>query len=525
MTTRIYDELGLANEAILRAVSRDDLFHRFCQAIAHGSWLIATAILLAETDNLLHYAAGSGYQGNVSGGLRTMSRGEGDAAPNLAHVALQTGRVCVANDYSGDPRVGAWREAGVVANAEAAAAIPIVQDGASVGVVLFFAAARNFFVDDVIAGLERIVDNLAFVWGRFVQYEETARFNGLVAALSATNEAVMRAESRIDLFQRICETAVSGGIFCETSILLPDSADEFLNVVAGCGPASEMLKHFKIPIYPAHPEHRGPAASAYCTGKPFFRNDLLAECVDSSLIDIIRKTGLKSGATVPLFSHGKPMGVLIVSSTERNTFSPAFLEVLVRMAGNMSLAFENFERAEEKQRTEEKIRYLAAHDSLTGLANRVTFDDMLGASINAARRHGRRCALLFIDLDGFKQINDSLGHAAGDVLLVEMAERLRNSVRARDVIARLGGDEFVILLDNITEDFEVEIVANHVLFALGKPLMLSGCPCRVTASIGIAMCPDDGIDVPTLMEHADIAMYQAKAEGKNDIRYFSGKSL
>jgi diguanylate cyclase (GGDEF)-like protein len=524
MTTRIYAELGLANEAILRAISRDDLFQRFCHAIVIGSSLIATAILLVETNNRLHYAAGAGDQDDMFKSLCQAGDDSSSGEQDLAGTALQSGCSAIANDYSHDDRVRAWRENGLIPHAGAATAIPIVKSGTSIGVVIFFALQQNFFDNDIVLVLERVVDNLAFVWGRFVQLEETARFNALVAALSATNEAVMRAESRIDLFQRICETVVSSGIFCEASILLPDSDSEFLNVIAGSGPASEIMKHHKIALNPAPPHRRGPSAIAYSTAKLSFCNDVQAEYTDNFLIDIIRKADIKSGAAVPLLNWGKPIGVMIVSSNERNIFTPDFLEVLVRMARNISYAFENFERAELKEKSEQTLRYLAAHDSLTGLANRVTFNELLDAAIKSAHRHDRQCALLFIDLDQFKLINDTFGHVEGDNFLIEMARRLRNVVRASDVIARLGGDEFVVLLNDIVENRQVEIVANNVLTALAKPFALSGRVCQATASIGIAMFPDDGADMRTLMKHADIAMYQVKSKGKNDIRYFSSRN-
>src|SRR5439155_7664693 len=116
---------------------------------------------------------------------------------------------------------------------------------------------------------------------------------------------------------------------------------------------------------------------------------------------------------------------------------------------------EKFERAEERVRAEERIKYLATHDHLTDLPNRAMFNQLLEFSIKTAKRYDRQCAVLFIDLDRFKIINDSLGHAAGDALLVEMARRLGSGVRASDVVARLGGDEFVILLNEITESQQV----------------------------------------------------------------------
>jgi len=133
----------------------------------------------------------------------------------------------------------------------------------------------------------------------------------------------------------------------------------------------------------------------------------------------------------------------------------------------------------------------------------------------------RRFALLFIDLDRFKVINDSLGHEAGDILLVETARKLRENLRSNDVVARLGGDEFVVILENTAERDDVETIARALLSSLSQPLLLSCHECQTTASIGIAMFPADGSDVQTLTKNADLAMYLAKEGGKNAFRFFT----
>jgi diguanylate cyclase (GGDEF)-like protein len=132
-------------------------------------------------------------------------------------------------------------------------------------------------------------------------------------------------------------------------------------------------------------------------------------------------------------------------------------------------------------------------------------------------------AVLFVDLDRFKIINDSLGHDAGDVLLVEIAGRLRKALRGSDVVARLGGDEFVIILEDVAERHAIEAIAHTLLTALSQPLQLSGHECHTTASIGIATFPDNGSDVHTLTKNADMAMYLAKDDGKNGFRFFTSE--
>ena len=170
---------------------------------------------------------------------------------------------------------------------------------------------------------------------------------------------------------------------------------------------------------------------------------------------------------------------------------------------------------------EERVQYLATHDGLTGLPNRALFAQLLALAIEGARRHGSTIAVLFIDLDRFKIINDSLGHDAGDSLLREMASRFRQCLRASDVVARLGGDEFVVLLQDVSEAAQVAVVARHLLSEAMRPVEVHQQECRVTASIGICMHPEAGQDDQAVMKNADLAMYVAKEEGKNTYHFYS----
>lgn len=177
----------------------------------------------------------------------------------------------------------------------------------------------------------------------------------------------------------------------------------------------------------------------------------------------------------------------------------------------------------ERVLAEERIEYLAYHDGLTALPNRVLFNELLSHGLNKARRTGKTLAVLFIDLDRFKNINDTLGHEAGDMLLQEIGQRLMSCLRKSDTVARLGGDEFVVLLEEINDTYHVTTVAGKILSSVLKPITLMGQEFRVTASIGISIYPDDGQDEQSLMKNADIALYRAKEEGKNNYQLYSEK--
>ena len=177
----------------------------------------------------------------------------------------------------------------------------------------------------------------------------------------------------------------------------------------------------------------------------------------------------------------------------------------------------------ERETAEARAHFLATHDDLTELPNRMMFGQAVGEAVKVAMRYGEKFAVMFVDLDRFKIINDTLGHAAGDSLLMEIASRLKDCVRASDVVARLGGDEFVILLREVLDAGDVTKVARKILSAIVKPMMINQQECRVTASIGISMFPSDAQDEESLSKNADAAMYVAKEAGRNSFAFYSGE--
>jgi diguanylate cyclase (GGDEF)-like protein len=168
----------------------------------------------------------------------------------------------------------------------------------------------------------------------------------------------------------------------------------------------------------------------------------------------------------------------------------------------------------------EKTAHAAKHDPLTGLANRQLLSDRLSHTIELARRQGAFVAVLFIDLDRFKNINDTLGHGAGDELLRQIAQRLRESLRRADTAARYGGDEFVILLEVLRNDGDVHTAVQRAATIFAQPYMLNGKQHRIHGSIGVSLFPRDGGDAETLLQQADHAMYEAKKQGGNRVHGF-----
>jgi diguanylate cyclase (GGDEF)-like protein len=176
---------------------------------------------------------------------------------------------------------------------------------------------------------------------------------------------------------------------------------------------------------------------------------------------------------------------------------------------------------QERLRSEQQIEYLAHHDTVTGLPNRRLLSKHLSHAIRQGRRYSKQLGVLFIDLDRFKTINDTMGHQAGDMLLRDIGRRLRQCLHDSDILARFGGDEFAVLVEDVQEPAHLAAVAQKILSVISEPLVVHGQQFHVTASVGISTYPKDGKNEQTLMKHVDIAMYQAKEAGKNKFRFYS----
>jgi diguanylate cyclase (GGDEF)-like protein/PAS domain S-box-containing protein len=175
----------------------------------------------------------------------------------------------------------------------------------------------------------------------------------------------------------------------------------------------------------------------------------------------------------------------------------------------------------ERRQYQTRLEHQATHDTLTGLPNRNLLEDRLNQAVALARRSGGRVVVAFVDLDNFKFVNDSLGHAAGDELLVEIARRLRDSVRGVDTVARYGGDEFVLILSDHANLNHAVKALERVKLAVSRPLLIDGHELRIDCSIGVSLHPEDGADLQTLLRHADIAMHHAKEQGKGQFQFYT----
>jgi diguanylate cyclase (GGDEF)-like protein/PAS domain S-box-containing protein len=251
----------------------------------------------------------------------------------------------------------------------------------------------------------------------------------------------------------------------------------------------------------------------WASGEPVWITDVV-EDASFRRAPLAAKAGLHGAFAFPIVFGNDVLGVMEFYS--RASRPPD--EVLLQGLRSIGAQIGQFMA---RRQAEERVHHLAHYDELTGLPNRSMFNQRLSHALIQARRNDKPLAILFIDLDRFKNINDTLGHEAGDRVLKEVAQRLLGCLREGDTVGRLGGDEFVVLIEELPEPMHVAAVAQKILAAVVKPFILGAQEFNITASIGISTYPDDSEDMQALLKNADISMYRAKEQGKNNYQFYS----
>jgi diguanylate cyclase (GGDEF)-like protein/PAS domain S-box-containing protein len=227
------------------------------------------------------------------------------------------------------------------------------------------------------------------------------------------------------------------------------------------------------------------------------------------------QAGLALGLVVPMVAGGRATALELFSRTPRATDAET-VDSLRAIALQIT-------QYEQRKQAEQTLRYVATHDALTGLANRTSLQRDLARAIKRSNRHQKRFAVLFVDIDRFKRINDTLGHGAGDAMIKACGERLAAVLREDDAVARFGGDEFVLVVENLSKASDAAVVAEKVLACCAEPFVIDERELHVTASIGVSVYPEDGADSETLLKNADTAMYRAKDKGRGGYQFYAAQ--
>ncbi|MEQ1742169.1 MAG: EAL domain-containing protein [Candidatus Nitrotoga sp.] len=338
------------------------------------------------------------------------------------------------------------------------------------------------------------------------------RLNRLYGILSGINAAIVRIRNQQELFTEACSIAVEQGHFRMAWIGSVDINGGELTPIAWSGVDEGYLDIMNSYIRDKGTSSLLLVVRALQEKMPIVCNDFdLDPKVAYWRLDALQR-GYRSMGIFPLMRNDQPVGLFTLYASEPNFFDREEIKLLTELTANISYALEYIEK-------EDKLNYLAYHDVLTGLPGRTLFHDRLVQAVTNAHRHGDKLGVLFIDLDHFKNINDSLGHHAGDMLLKQVAALFTSCMREDDTVARLGGDEFVVILASMASEDEAWMVSQKILKLMTEPFTIEARELFITCSIGIALYPKDGEDAKALLQSADGALYLAKNKGRNNAQF------
>ena len=383
----------------------------------------------------------------------------------------------------------------------------------------FFYRIRLLDYARAILLLSALAGGGVFLFGRTRLHRKTSRQNRFYQALLRIDQLILTLPTMEELLPQTCRIIVEeSGVMLVRFIEL-DAASGEGSILAYFGKTTEGFARRKHSPDPSAPGGSELWADLVRLKEPLVWNSLQNQLRDGSLRNVLLENGIFSGAGIPVFREGTMFGTLILYSDEENFFDPDLMNLIGMMVKNISFAIENRDREDDRKKREEEVTRLALFDNLTGLPNRRLFHDRMQQAVERHLRTKERFGVGILDLDGFKQVNDRLGHPAGDALLIQVSERIKGILRGTDTLARLGGDEFGIIFTHLEAE-KGSALFDRVIRSLAVPFTLGEEDVTIGGSLGITIIPpDDGRD-ESLLKHADLAMYQVKEQGKNGWEIF-----
>ena len=474
--SQLYAALGQCNQAIVRCTSEAELLAEICRnTVDYGGMKMAWIGMVDEGRNMVVPVASFGTGTEYLDGIEISLDPDSRTAGGPTFMSIRENRPYWIQDFQHDPATAPWRERAARFDWGASASLPLYRKGVAIGAFGVYSGEANAFDEQMQDLLVEMASDISFALENF-------------DTRIAHNMALEQIKFQNTILQTQQENSLDAVLVVDENGMITSYNRQFLDLWQ-LQPDLVNKRDDTLVI-------RANADQAEDTEAYVARAEYLYEHRDEKSREEIL---LKDGRVIDRYSA--PM---------------------IGSDGKYYGRVWYFRDITEQKHAEERISFLANFDALTGLPNRAQLDRQFRYALNLAKRNNGRLAVMFVDIDRFKDINDTLGHSIGDALLVKIARRIQAALRETDTVSRMGGDEFILMLSG-GEAHGVAQVAQKLLQAITEPYRIEQYDLVVTASIGIAMYPDDGDDLESLSRNADTAMYRAKQEGRNRYRFFTAE--
>jgi len=467
---RVYAAWTECSDLIVRMTQEGPLFEGICNILENrvGFSLVWIGFVSNGDDDWIHPAAVNHTTKHYLEKVHISADSNKPEGSGPVGEAIRDGIPVIYNDFLID-ETAHWHDAAKAENFYSVAAFPLKRGGKSCGALAVYASKYNFFTPNIVTLLNGLAEDISF------------------ALDNLDREARRRhAENQMVLASRVYENSTEG-------IIITDALKHIVSVNRSFTTITQF-----------------PADDVIGTIPAVFTSEFHGPDLYMTMWDRIHTTGFWQGE--------------IRNRRKDSSLYPEWLSIIAvkDTTGLVMNYIAIFSDISERKRSEERIQHLAHFDALTGLPNRILFRDRLEQALIKAQRNGDKVAILFLDLDRFKHINDTLGHGVGDSLLKEISNRLLACMRDQDTVSRQGGDEFIIVLPD-TDSTGAARVAEHIVQNTSKRCQIEGYDLHITPSIGISMYPDDSLEKDTLIKYSDVAMYQAKDSGRNTYKFYTSE--
>ncbi len=512
--TLLYAALSQCNQAIVRATSEAELFAQIClDAVRFGGMKMAWIGLLDEAGRQVKAVAFYGEGAEYLQDIQISVDADLPAGRGPTGVAIRDNQPYWCQDFQHDPITAPWHERGADFDWRASASLPLHRNGVPVGAFTLYSAEAYAFDEDSRKLLIEMAMDISFALDNFDRETVRKRLELQSENERSVLESLARGESLTVLLSRLAGSyeAMYPGMLCSVLLLSPDGR----HLEHGAAPSLPSTYCKAIDGSPIGERACSCGTAAYL-GKTVIVSDIAHDPLWQDYRELALNHGLAACWSVPIFStQQQVLGTFALYYSAPRSPQPAELATMERGAHLASLAI-------ERAQTEARLMQLFHFDSLTGLPNQMLLKERVAQSVSLAQQTGAQLAVLFLDVDHFKNINDTLGHRVGDELLIQLAARLKSLIREEDTLSRLGGDEFILVLPATDVDAAAQ-VAKALLETVAQTYHIEQYELVVTPSIGIAMYPTDGADFDKLYQSADVAMYRAKKDGRNCFRFFTSE--